>query len=149
MSWQHVLEKGGDIVERVGAGRCRDRGSVLVLAPHLENRMSTRSSWKGICLSELLILACLSSGFGIGGIEQEICFCQSGAGPAGPLRIKRRSLFSVYVERDERAGKLKWVKSEKAAKATLNCERKEAQEVVVPASLRRPEKTSKKARLAV
>ena len=88
-------------------------------------------------------MACLASGFLVGGLRQEICYYQSGAGPAGPVKIKRRTFHSIYVDADDYIGKLKWVKSERAAEATLLVRRRRQRRsergiversVVVPAS---------------
>ena len=71
-------------------------------------------------------MACLASGFSIGGVHQEICYYQSGARPAGPVKIKRRTFHSIYVEADDYVGKLKWLKSDRAAKASLLVREKKA-----------------------
>ena len=86
----------------------------------------------------------MAGGFAVGGAHQEICYYQSGSGPAGPVKIKRRTLHSVYVEADEYIGKLKWLKSDRAAKASLLVREKSGKKrkkrdcreliVVVPAS---------------
>ena len=60
------------------------------------------------------------------------------------MKIKRRTLHSVYVEADEYIGKLKWLKSDRAAKASLLVREKRGKKrkkrdcreliVIVPAS---------------
>ena len=60
------------------------------------------------------------------------------------MKIKRRTFHSIYVEADEYIGKLKWLKSDRAAKASLLVREKSGKKrkkrdcreliVVVPAS---------------
>ena len=64
-------------------------------------------------------LACLASSFSVTALRQEVCYYQGGAGPAGPVKIKRRTFHSIFVEADDYVGKLKRLKSDRAAKATL------------------------------
>ena len=67
---------------------------------------------------ELLVLACLAGGISAPTL-QEINFYSPGQVISKSWKTKKRQFHSVFIEGDVYVGKVKWVKSSKAVKASL------------------------------